>query len=194
MSQVLVFQLTCVPSGRNLHETKSNSMKNSRIFRLSAVLMLCSFLLIPATSFAGGLEDFTGKWTLNEDKSDLGEGRFFAATKVSITQDGLSITIERTRTGRDGEERTSSETISLDGKENVSETENRKTTSTASWLVDKSALHIKSTIEFSRQGETMEMERAEVLTLGEDGKALNIQSDMSSARGDRSVTLVYDKE
>jgi hypothetical protein len=169
-------------------------MKHSKFFQLSTLVLLCSFLLIPATSFAQKSADFSGKWTLNEDKSDLGEGRFFAASKLAITQDGKSITMERTRAGRDGEERTTSETITLDGKENVTETENRRTTSVANWSADKSALTIKSNIEFSRQGETMETTRTETLTLGEGGKGLNIQSDSSSSRGDRSVSLVYDKE
>lgn len=169
-------------------------MKSRKVFPLCAWLLLCAFFFVPTTSFAAGDVDFSGKWTLNESKSDLGEGRFFAATKMTITQDKKSITFERTRTGRDGEERTSSETISLDGKENASETENRKTVSVATWSEDKNTLTIKSNIEFSRQSETMEMQRTEVLILGEDGKVLKIQSDMSSERGDRSVSLVYDKE
>ena len=170
------------------------TMKRSRIFQMSALFLICSFLLISTESFAQKNVDFSGKWTLNEDKSDLGEGRFFSASKLAITQDGKAVTLERTRAGRDGEERTTSETITLDGKENVTETENRKTNSVATWSEDKSALTIKSTIEFSRQGETMEMIRTEVLTVGENGKVLLIQSDTSSSRGDRSVSLVYDKE
>ena len=169
-------------------------MKRPKIFQLSAMALICSLLLVPVTSFAQKSVDFSGKWTLNEDKSDLGEGRFFASSKMAITQDKKSITLERTRAGRDGEERTSSETITLDGKENVTETKNRKTVSAATWSDDKSTLTIKSNIEFSRQGETMEMTRSETLTLGEDGKALNIKSDSSSSRGDRSVSLVFDKE
>jgi len=169
-------------------------MKRSRIFQMSALFLICSFLLISTESFAQKRVDFSGKWTLNEDKSDLGEGRFFAASKLAITQDKKSITLERTRAGRDGEERTSSETITLDGKENVTETENRKTNSVATWSDDKSSLIIKSNIEINRQGEIMEMTRTETLSLGEDGKALKIKSDSSSSRGDRSVSLVYDKE
>jgi hypothetical protein len=81
--------------------------------------MICAFLAIPSISFAGEKVDFTGEWTLNEDKSELGEGR---------------------------------------------------------------------------QGETFEMNSTEVWTLAEDGKILKIQSDISSPRGDRSATLVYNKK
>jgi hypothetical protein len=169
-------------------------MKRSKFFPMSVLVIICSLLLIPSTSFAQGDVDLSGKWTLNESKSDLGEGRRFSASKMTITQEKKSITIERTRAGRDGEERTSSESITLDGKENVTETDNRKTTSMATWSDDKTTLTIKSAIEIDRQGEIMEMNRAEVLTLDEDGNVLKIQADSSTPRGDRSVTLVYEKE
>ena len=48
-------------------------MKRIRIFQVLTVTALCSLLLIPAASFAGEKTDFTGEWTLNEDKSDLAE-------------------------------------------------------------------------------------------------------------------------
>jgi hypothetical protein len=155
------------------------------------IIMLCSPLIVNAASAAKKV-DFSGKWVLNETKSNLGEGNFFSAVKMTVTQDGNTITIERTRTGRDGQERTSSETLTLDGKENVAESDNRNTTTVASWSEDGTTLTIKSKTEFSRQGETFVMNRTETWTL--DGKTLNIQSDSSSSRGDRSAKLVYDKE
>ena len=170
-------------------------MKSKKTFHLIAMAVICSLLVIPKTSFAGKKKaDFTGEWALNESKSDLGEGRFFSAVKMNVAQDGKTITIDRTRTGRNGEERTTQETLTLDGKENTAEAENRSTTSTASWSDDKTSLTIKSAIEFNRQGETFEMNRTETWTLAEDGMMLTIQSDSSSARGDRSVTLIYDKK
>jgi hypothetical protein len=169
-------------------------MKRIRIFQVLTVSALCSLLLIPAASFAGETTDFTGEWALNEDKSDLGEGRAFAAFKIAVTQEGNTITIERTRTGRDGEERTNSETLTLDGKENINEGERGSSTSVLTWSEDGNSLTIKSKREFNRQGETFEMNSTEVWTLGEDGKVLKIQSDISSSRGERSVTLVYEKK
>ena len=169
-------------------------MKQIRIFQMLTVAVIFSLLLIPATSFAGEKTDFTGEWTLNEDRSDLGEGRAFAAFKLAVKQDGNSITIERTRTGRDGEERSSSETLTLDGKENINEGERGTSNSVLTWSEDGSTLTIKSKREFNRQGETFEMNSTEVWTLAEDGKILKIQSEMSSSRGERSVTLIYEKK
>ena len=158
------------------------------------VAVIFSLLLIPTTSFAGEKTDFTGEWTLNEDKSDLGEGRAFAAFKLAIKQDGNTITIERTRTGRDGEERTSSETFTLDGKENINESERGSSNAVLTWSDDGNTLTIKSKREFNRQGETFEINSTEVWTLAEDGKTLKIQSDISSPRGERSVSLIYEKK
>ncbi|RLD92035.1 MAG: hypothetical protein DRJ29_12825 [Bacteroidetes bacterium] len=156
--------------------------------------MICALLAIPSNSFAGDKVDFTGEWVLNEDKSDLGEGRAFAAFKIAVKQEGNTITIERTRTGRDGEERTNSETLTLDGKENIDEGERGSSTSVLSWSEDGNSLTIKSKREFNRQGETFEMNSTQVWTLAEDGKVLKIQSDISSSRGERSASLVYDKK
>ncbi len=169
-------------------------MKQGRFFQVLSLSMICALLAIPSNSFAGDKVDFTGEWVLNEDKSDLGEGRAFAAFKIAVKQEGNTITIERTRTGRDGEERTNSETLTLDGKENIDEGERGSSTSVLSWSEDGNSLTIKSKREFNRQGETFEMNSTQVWTLAEDGKVLKIQSDISSSRGERSSTLVYDKK
>ncbi|MBA7550903.1 hypothetical protein ES705_43433 [subsurface metagenome] len=169
-------------------------MKQNKIFQMLVMAVICSLLLIPTSSFAGEKVDFTGEWTLNESSSDLGEGRFFSATKMTVKQEGNTITIERTRSGRDGQERTRSETLTMDGKENINKNENRSSNSIATWSDDGTTLTIKSNREFNRQGETFEMKSTEIWTLDKDGKILKIQSDTSSSRGERSVTLVYDKE
>lgn len=169
-------------------------MKQSRIFQVLSVSMICALLAIPSISFAGEKVDFTGEWTLNEDKSDFGDGPAFAAVKIVVKQEGNTITIKRTRMGRDGEERTSSETLTMDGKENINEGERGTSNSVVTWSDDGTNLYIKSKREFSRNGETFEMNSTEVWTLSEDGKILKIQSDVSSSRGERSVSLVYNKQ
>ena len=168
-------------------------MKNSRLVHMLFLGVIGSLLIISAPSFAAAKPDFSGQWTLNETKSDLGEGRFFSAAKLSITQKGNTLSIERTRTGRNGEERTSSETLTMDGKENIDEGENRTTRTTVTWADGGNSLIIKSKREFNRQGETFEMNTTETWTLTEGGKILNIKSESSSQRGDRTATLVYEK-
>ena len=169
-------------------------MKQKRGFQLLAVAMLGSLLLLPSNALAAKKADFSGEWTLNTSQSDLGEGRFFFAVKMAVKQEKNTITLERTRTGRNGQERTSSEVLTLDGKENMNKSENRNSTSTATWSDDGKTLTIKTDTEFNRQGETFKMKSTETWTLGEDGKSLKIQSESSSPRGERSVTLIYDKK
>ncbi len=168
-------------------------MKNTRSVQMLFLAGIAVMLLIPASSLAQGKLDFSGKWVLNEGKSQLGETRGFSAAELSVKQDGAAISLDRIRANRDGEMRTRSETLTADGKEHKDEGENRTTTSVATWSNDGKSLTIKYDIEFERQGETFTMKRTEVWTLDKSGKILTIQSDSSSQRGDSSVTLVYDK-
>jgi len=169
-------------------------MKHRRTIQLFLISAISSLLMIPSLSFAAEKPDFTGQWTLNESKSELGESQGFAAKKLAVKQEGNTLTIERTRTGRDGEERTSSETLTMDGKENVDEGENRTTTSVVTWSEDGTTLTIKSKREFTRNGEDFVMNSTEVWTLADEGKTLKIKNDSTSSRGDRSATLVYEKQ
>jgi hypothetical protein len=169
-------------------------MKSLRFFQVLTLSLICSFLLASTSSFAARKIDFTGEWNLNEDKSDFGDGPAFAAIKIVVKQEGKTITIERTRMGRDGEERTSSETLTMDGKDNINEGERGTSNTVVTWADDKTTLTIKSKREFSRDGEIFEMNSIEVWTLTEGGDILKIQSDISSPRGERSATLVYDKK
>jgi hypothetical protein len=169
-------------------------MERGQIFQQLGMTLLCLFLLYPVNAQAGEKVDFSGEWVLNESKSNLGEGRFFSSTKMTVKQEESTIMIERTSTGRDGEQRTRSETLTMDGKENVNKSENRSSTTTVSWSDDGISMTLNSNREFSRQGETFEMKSEETWTLSGDGNTLTIQSTTSSPRGERSVTLVYDKK
>lgn len=169
-------------------------MKHRRSVPLLVMVLVCSLLLIPTNSSAQGKTDFSGEWALNESKSNLGEGRFFSALKIAVKQGAESITIERTRQGRDGQEMVRSVTLTMDGKENLDESEFGSSTSTANWSEDGSSLIIGTKREFERQGQVSEMKSKEIWTLTEDGKALTIELTSSSPRGDRAATSVYDKK
>ena len=168
-------------------------MKQRRFFHLYVMAMLCSLLVIPAASLSAQA-NFSGSWTLNESKSNLGEGRFRLSAQLSVKQQGDAITIERTRAGRDGQNTTTSETLTLDGKEIVNKTENRSSTSSATWAANKTSLTIKSTVESTRGDQAFTTTSTDTWTLDGTGSVLTIQSNSTSQRGDRSVTLVYDKQ
>jgi hypothetical protein len=163
--------------------------------RVLTITFLFSFFLIPMDSYAQrGKVDFSGEWFFNESKSNMGEGRFPATSKLTIEQKGNNLTIERLRMGRDGQEMTTKEELTLDGKETETTGGMRGTRkSAATWSDDGKTLTIKTTMIFDREGETMEMNSSEVWKLTDGGKALSIESSFSTPMGEMKATLVYDK-
>ena len=169
-----------------------NFLRNS--VQLFTIAFLVSFFLIPMGSYAqGGKVDFSGEWLFNESKSDMGEGRFGTSSKLTIKQEGNNLTIERLRTGRDGQEMTSTQELTLDGKESEYTAGRGTRKSTVTWSDDGKSLTIKSTMVFDRDGETMEMKSVEQWKLIDGGKILSIDSSSSTPRGERKATMVYDK-
>ena len=159
------------------------------------IAFLVSFFLISMGSYAqGGKVNFSGEWSFNESKSNMGEGRFRgASSKLTIKQEGNNLTIERLRRGREGQEMKSTEKLTLDGKESENTAGRGTRKSAATWSDDGKTLTIKSTMVFDRGGETMEMKSIELWKLTDGGKILSIESSSSTPMGERKATLVYDK-
>lgn len=137
--------------------------------------------------------NFSGDWTLNATKSDLGEMAGRVPTKLKVTQAADAITTERTSTFN-GEERKTTEKITLDGKESenvVFGTAKKK--STAKWGADGQALDVTSTIAFERDGQTTEIKGTENWKLSDGGKTLTIESTSVSTRGSFKAKAVYEK-
>jgi len=154
-------------------------------------MILFAISLLSASVFAA---DFSGTWALNKDKSELGEGRRarFAATKLVVVQKENALTIESTRTGRNGEDRTMKEEMTLDGKEVKQTTDFGEAVSKAH--VKDGGLVISTTRTFERNGETFEMKSEQKWQLAADGKLLTIDVKSESPRGERQMKLVYDKQ
>ena len=154
-------------------------------------LMVFTFVLVLTASLTFAA-DFSGEWTLNKDKSEMGEGRGrFLSTKLVVTQDDSKITIARTGQGRDGEV-TREESLTLDGKENEVEGFGGSTrTVTAQWADENKTLTISSFMKMERNGEEFEITSKEVWKF--DDKNLVIDSVINSPRGERKSTLLYEK-
>jgi hypothetical protein len=139
--------------------------------------------------------DFSGSWSLNEGKSELGDfGGRFAARKIKADQKDDAITIAKTVPSFNGDEMTNTETLTFDGK--TSETTgfaNSKKKSTVKWSDDGQSMTISYTIEFDRNGDKIEIKGTETWTLSSEGKTLNIQVASSSPQGEFSMKAVYDK-
>lgn len=155
--------------------------------------MLC-LLLSMSMNVKAQKANFSGNWTFNESKSQMGEGRFRTTSKMAIAQKDSVLTIERTSKGRDGEESTLSEKYTFNGKvcENTGFM-NMVKKSTLVWSADNKILTINSISVFERDGNTMEIKAVEAFSLSDDGKTLTINSTNTSSRGERKQVIVYDK-
>ncbi len=155
---------------------------------MKPIMILVGVLLLSSALLAA---DFSGTWVLNEDKSEIGEGRGGrAASQMVVEQKDNSLSIKSTRTGRNGDERTNEETLTLDGKETKSSTERSETVSTAT--MDRDVLTILQKRTFTRDGNTMESKSEQKWQL--DGTTLVIDAKSESSRGERQMKLVYDKK
>jgi len=162
---------------------------------LKSVFFILLSLIINTPLLAQLVPNFSGSWTLNESKSELGEGgQRMISQKLTITQDKMSFKLERSFTGQDGEERKMSETYTLDGKESVNPVFNSSKKSVAVWADDKKSLSVSSKMVFERDGEQMEIKIVEKYQLAEADKNLSIESLVTSSRGERKAKLVYDKK
>jgi hypothetical protein len=164
--------------------------------RVTTFLSIVVFFFMVVEGFADeGKVNFSGEWSFNEEKSDLGEGRGRrrAALKLTVTQKGNDLIVERLSRGRSGEEFTSEEKLTLDGKECTNTFRERPRTSVVKWSDDGKSLTITSKMVFDRGGQEFEINSSEIWSLKEDGKVLSIASSISTPRGERSATYVYDK-
>jgi hypothetical protein len=159
-----------------------------------AFLLTGIFLLTSSVTFAQKV-NFSGTWTYSETKSVVGEGGpRGAAVKMTIKQDGNTMSFEKTTRRQSGEENVSTENYTLDGKDCENPTFGDRTKkSTAIWSEDKKSLTITSKVVFEREGEQMEINTTEIFTLSEDKKNLSIDYTSKSSRGERKNTFVYDK-
>jgi len=157
-------------------------------------IVIISFLFFSAGNVFAQNSNFAGSWAFNESKSTLPEMGFRRpATKITVTQDNLALNTERLSKGRDGEDRITTEKITLDGKECENVVfQDRKRKSIATWSADGKALEIKSTMTFEMNGESREIKSSEIWKLSDDKSILTILSTSDGRDGEVKSTLVYD--
>ena len=167
-------------------------MNNSIIKKLPVALIAAAFLLSFTT--VADKANFSGSWKLNEGKSELGEFGRFVARKVKAEQKDDAITVSKTAASFNGDDVTTTETLTFDGKTTettVFGTAKRK--STAKWSEDGKSLAISYSIDIERDGNTMTITGTETWSLTDEGK-LSLSTKSVSPQGERSTKAVYDKE
>jgi hypothetical protein len=166
-----------------------------RIPSLQSLLLLIAPALLFAFCIAPERVDLSGTWNLNESKSELGTFARFATRKIKVEQKGDALTISKTSPSRSGDDVTTTETLTYDGKESESTVfGSSKKKSTAKWSDDGKSFIVTYTIALERNGETNNITGTETWTLHSDGKSLSLQTVSASPQGERTTKAVYDKE
>ena len=157
-----------------------------------AMMVVMAFLFLPLTLNGQGKPDFSGSWTLNASKSNMGEGgqgMRMGGGPMTIKQDGSSLTVDQQFT-RDGETTTRTSKYTLDGKESVNSTGRGESKSTASWAADGKSLTVKTTRSFNNNTFTT----TEVWTLTSPNSLTVQATSPGRDGGERKTTRVYDKK
>lgn len=176
-------------------------MKKSVMVRILSYSVIIAFICLPMTSNAQGSKaNFAGNWAFNAEKSNLGDAAQgggqrggFGGGNFVAKQEANLLTVERTRTGQDGQSVTTTSKYTLDGKVSVNTTGRGESKSTATWSADGKSLTIVTTRTFERDGQTTEMKTTEVWSLT-NANTLSVVSTASTPNGERKTTMVYDKK
>lgn len=161
------------------------------------VVFLMSAVVVSAQE---GKVNFSGEWTLNADKSEFGGGgggggrgggRGMGSSKMIVEQKDNALTVETFRQNRDGEEVSTTNTYTLDGKKSNNESNFGTTVSVVNWSKDGKTLTIESTMTGSRGGQEFTMESTAVWSL--EGNILTVETTRSTPRGEMTSKAVYDK-
>jgi Tol biopolymer transport system component len=176
-------------------------MKKNVTMQILSLTVFFAFLCMPLTTTGQGSNaNFTGTWAFNAEKSNLGDapqgggqrGGFGGGNFVAKQEANL-LTVERTRTGQDGQTTTTTSKYTLDGKESINTTQRGESKSIATWSADGKSLTIVTTRTFERDGQSMERKSNEVWSLTSP-TTLSIVNTMTTPDGERKTTMVYDKK
>jgi hypothetical protein len=153
----------------------------------ATVFIIFIALALSGSAFAQGKPDFSGTWTLDMAKSDMGQGRPSAGTRkviLVIKQTPAVLTIERKVS-----ERSETATLKLDGSESINKSPSgQDIKSTSRWV---GATLITKSIMTTGNG-TAEMSDAR--SLSADGKVMTLDVTRKTDRGDVKQKLIYNKE
>ena len=170
---------------------KNYRINLSSIFQLTWILVILLMVVPSCANSQSGKVNFAGNWTFNEGKSNLGDsGRRFGGGDMGVKQEANLLTVERTRTNRDGEEVKTTSKYTLDGKESTNTFGQGESKSTAKWSADGKSLTIVTKMSFNGNDFTS----TEIWTL-KDAKTLSIDSTRPNRDGgEMKTTRVYDQK
>ncbi|HVY73184.1 MAG TPA: glycosyl hydrolase [Puia sp.] len=152
---------------------------------------------LPALTAAHRINDFSGHWVFDEEKSELGNtgsGNLAAKLDLQATEDALDV--KRTLVSEFAESRTTEEKLMLNGEEQSFKPEfgNAPRMVKARRSEKGDSLYIDTRVNFTNNSRTVEWTTHETWALKNNGRVLVISQASNAFFGKRSVVAVYDKE
>ncbi|MBS1920535.1 MAG: hypothetical protein JST17_09805 [Bacteroidetes bacterium] len=167
---------------------------NKIILKQLLILLIAPVCLFSFTSKPDRL-NFSGDWKLNESKSDLGQYANFATRSITTLQSNDSIAISRTSPSMDGEDITTHETLTFDGKEcQTNLMGDSKKIASLKWADDGKTFTVTFKLHLDFNGQQIEIDGTEKWDMTDDGKTLVLETNSSSSFGDISTKSVFDKQ
>jgi hypothetical protein len=159
--------------------------------RLLTGLVLSIFLLASSAIFAVDEKtNFSGKWSLNNDKTLIQGQRTSAQGELNIYQEENSLTIKRISPGRQGQIIIVEE-LTLDGVIKDSVISGKPTKSAVNWSPDGKKMTISYITLFAEDDIRT---TTEIWQLSQDGRTLLVDYTSQSYKGARKASYVYDKK
>ena len=165
--------------------------------RYSVTLLIMTLLLVSVTVRSQQKSaDFSGKWQLNKEMSDLGPGRDGKkrkprSSRLIVEQDEKNLKVTIVRKNKDGKEKKDKMKYSLEGKKSKNKTDFGKRESTVKWLEGGQVLEILSSMHVKRGDMEFDMESTATWAMVEG--RLVIESIRYTPRGEMLTLAVYDR-
>lgn len=179
---------------KNVESLQINSIFFMRLISLTIMLALISPVM---TNAQAGKTNFAGTWALNAEKSTQpqggGAGQRMGGGNFVTKQEANLLTVDRTRTGQDGQPTTTTMKYTMDGKECVNTSPRGDSKSVATWSADGKTLAIATSRTMDRNGESVTMKTTEAWTLT-DAKTLSVITTRQGQNGEVKTTNIYDKK
>ncbi|MCB1023945.1 MAG: hypothetical protein KDB79_06140 [Acidobacteria bacterium] len=177
-------------------------MRNSYILAAGFLLLFVAFTISAQTT-----PDYSGDWTLDKDKSELGERSRVKSMTMNVSQTDKTLTYERKAEreaapegggggrgmggGRGPGGDQSAMTFSLDGKETKAETGRGEAKLKAK--AESGKLELTTERSFEGPMGSISIKTVETWELSSDGKTLIVSSETKTPRGDQSQKMVFTK-
>jgi hypothetical protein len=150
---------------------------------------------LPPLDFPAKPADFSGRWTINEDKSVFGRmGAASAPARLEVNLQGHELAVKSTRILEYADNQTTEQKYFLDGTVSSSEFMGSPRTTIAHLLDDDRQIVMDSTISPKWGPPGSKMTTTETWELHNAGSELVIQISAKSPMGEQTTTMVFERQ